>query len=242
MNLTNAQNRKLWYIELEPHVSELKNRTITVLIVGLVLLFVNFFLAERLLAFVTSIYKVISIVPYDTFNSLLFIDGVLTVAMLFPIVLYSLAKYLEPAIEDVKIFKSMKRFFIASIVLFYVGCAFGLIVFSTFLLNYFTNFSSSVGVEALWSVNKLIEFFGFNAIVFGLLFQIPIGIFLVIKHKVIKPKFLTKLSFFGVPVVLGFSAFITPPDIISMFLMALPVFVLFYGSIFIAKLIYGGEK
>lgn len=242
MNLTRDQKIKLWFSELKPHTDELKNSVKNVLLLALVLGFVNIFVAFWLLGLATSIYEVVSLEPYDTFLTLAFIDFVLTIAIIFPLAFYFFAKWAEPGIEDIKIFKSLKRFFVGSILLFYVGCGFGLFVFSPFLLNYFSEFSAGVGVQVLWSVNKLIGFFGFNAIVFGFLFQIPVINFGLIKYKIIKPVVLTKLSFLGIPFMLLFSGFVSGVDVVSYLLTTILIFSLFYGSILLAKIVYGGEK
>lgn len=241
MELSIDQQKKLWFIELEPHLNEFKNRSISILLIALIFAFLNFFVAQQLIQIVSSSYNVISLVPSDAFNALLFIDFVLTIAMIFPFVVYSGFKYVEPAFETVKSFKMIKYSLFVSILLFYLGIAFGLLIFSPILLNYFTGFSLGVGIETFWGINKLIGFLGTNALIFGFIFQIPLVTFLLIKFKVIKADFLLKNSYFGIPIVLTITAFITPPDIISMFLMAAPIFALFYGSIFITK-IFGGGK
>lgn len=226
--------KSLWLAELEPHLNELKGIFVKLSIGFLVLLIVNFYFAGIVLNWFSQNYSIISIKPYDSFNALLVVDFALSIAMLFPFFVYFLGEYISPAFTNTR---HVKLISLVSIGLFYLGTLFGFFMFSSYVLNYFTELSTSLGIANLWGVNYLISFVFSNSIIFGFIFQIPLLVFLGIYYNFVDVKKLMKNSVFGVPVVFFASAWITPPDLFSMFLMAVPILGLFYASIFVSILI-----
>lgn len=223
-----------WVLELRPHLNELKVIFVKLLVLGFIFVILNFFVAGFFLEWLSSSYEVISIKPYDSFNALLVVDFALSIAMLFPFIIYLLGGYISPAFNNTK---PVKWISLVSIVLFYAGSIFGFFIFSSYLLNYFTELSTGLGIQSLWGVNYLISFIFSNSIIFGLIFEIPLLVFLGIYYNIVDVKKLAKNSVFGIPVVFITSAWFTPPDLVSMFLMAVPILGLFYTSIFVSVLI-----
>jgi sec-independent protein translocase protein TatC len=75
----------------------------------------------------------------------------------------------------------------------------------------------------------------------GLIFELPIVIYFLTKVGVLTPDFLRKYRKYALVIVLIFSAIITPPDIVSQIIVAIPVLVLYEVSILISRIVYRKE-
>ena len=76
----------------------------------------------------------------------------------------------------------------------------------------------------------------------GLIFELPIIIYFLTKIGVVTPQFLKKYRKFALVIVLIISAIITPPDIASQVIVAVPVVILYEISIIIAKVVVRNQK
>ncbi|SVB48631.1 uncharacterized protein METZ01_LOCUS201485, partial [marine metagenome] len=71
----------------------------------------------------------------------------------------------------------------------------------------------------------------------GIMFELPIIIFFLSRVGVVTPTSLIKYRKYALLIVLTFAAIITPPDIASQIIVAIPVMILYQISIFISKLV-----
>lgn len=124
----------------------------------------------------------------------------------------------------------------SSLVLFYVGAAFGYLV----ILPISMGFLLAFGTEHLAPMISGEAYFSFAlrlALAFGTVFQFPLVIALLTYWEILGPDFLKKYWRYGVVMVFVISAMLTPPDVASQVLMAGPVLVLYFASMAIAKAI-----
>lgn len=125
---------------------------------------------------------------------------------------------------------------VASILLFYAGAAFAyfaiLPISITFLLGF--------GTERLQPMISGEHYFQFALrllLAFGAVFQFPLVVAVLTWWEVLDPDFLRRYWRYGVVIVFILSAALTPPDVASQILMAGPVLVLYFLSMWIARLI-----
>ncbi len=76
----------------------------------------------------------------------------------------------------------------------------------------------------------------------GLIFEMPIIIFFLTKMGLVTPEFLRKYRKYTLVLVLILAALITPPDVISQVIVAIPMLILYEISITISKIIIRKEK
>jgi len=121
--------------------------------------------------------------------------------------------------------------------LFFVGgAAFGFFVVIPFGIKFFLGFTSN-NLEAMFSLSKYISFIISILIPFGVVFELPLLITLLVKLNLITSEFLTSNRRYVIVSIFVFAAILTPPDIISQTMMALPLILLYEGSIIVAKII-----
>jgi sec-independent protein translocase protein TatC len=80
-----------------------------------------------------------------------------------------------------------------------------------------------------------------SSIACGLLFELPIFIYFLTKLGLVTPAFLRKYRKYALIIVLILSAIITPPDVISQVIVAVPIMILYEISIFISFIVVRKE-
>jgi sec-independent protein translocase protein TatC len=77
-----------------------------------------------------------------------------------------------------------------------------------------------------------------SVIASGLFFELPIIIYFLTKLGLVTPTFLRKYRKYSVVIVLLISAIVTPPDVVSQIIVAIPMLLIYEASIFIAVFVH----
>ncbi len=157
-----------------------------------------------------------------------------------PIVLYQVWAFVAPGL-----YKKEKRFAMpllaSSIVLFYLGIAFAFFVVFPLIFGFFTAVAPD-GVEVQTDISLFLDFITTIVFAFGLAFEVPIATVLIVWTGLTTPDKLGKARpyvFLGAFVV---GMLLTPPDIISQTLLAVPVYLLYEIGIMMARFFTTKEK
>lgn len=155
----------------------------------------------------------------------------LIVAM--PVVLFQVWAFVAPGL-----YRKEKRFaiplLVSSILLFYAGIAFAYFVVFPLMFNFFTSVAPP-GVEVMTDISLYLDFITTIVLAFGLAFEVPIATVLVVWTGLTTPEKLASARayvFLGAFIV---GMFLTPPDIISQTMLAVPVYLLFELGIFMSR-------
>ena len=151
-----------------------------------------------------------------------------------PIVLYQVWAFVAPGL-----YKKEKRFAIpllaSSIALFYLGIAFAYFLVFPLMFTFFTAVAPE-GVEVQTDITLFLDFITTIVFAFGLAFEVPIATVLIVWTGLTTPAKLGKARpyvFLGAFIV---GMFLTPPDIISQTLLAVPVYLLYELGILMARI------
>jgi len=151
-----------------------------------------------------------------------------------PIVLYQIWAFVAPGL-----YKKEKRFAVpllaSSIVLFYMGIAFAYFVVFPLMFNFFTTVAPE-GVEVQTDISQFLDFITTIFFAFGLAFEVPIATVLVVWTGLTSPKKLAGARpyvFLGAFVI---GMFLTPPDMISQTLLAIPIYILYELGILMSRI------
>jgi sec-independent protein translocase protein TatC len=150
-----------------------------------------------------------------------------------PVVLYQIWAFVAPGL-----YRKEKRFAMpllgSSIILFYLGIAFAYYVVFPLMFNFFTSIAPE-GVEVQTDISQFLDFITTIFFAFGLAFEVPIATVLVVWTGLTTPKKLggaRPYVFLGAFVI---GMFLTPPDMISQTLLAVPVYLLYELGILMSK-------
>jgi sec-independent protein translocase protein TatC len=111
--------------------------------------------------------------------------------------------------------------------------------FAFFVLPYATRFFLSFGgdqIQNTWSFGSYVDFLVRIILAFGLVFELPLVIYFLVRLGIVTPAFLRRKRRYAIIIFLVLSAVISPPDIFTMIVMAVPLMVLYELSIFIAQI------
>jgi sec-independent protein translocase protein TatC len=151
-----------------------------------------------------------------------------------PIVLYQVWAFIAPGL-----YSKEKHFGVpllaSSIILFYLGIAFAYFVVFPLVFTFFTSVAPE-GVEVQTDISLFLDFITTIVFSFGIAFEVPIATVLIVWTGLTTPKKLGKVRpyvFLGA-FILGMM--ITPPDVISQTLLAVPIYILYELGILLAKI------
>lgn len=156
--------------------------------------------------------------------------------MAFPFLILFLAEFILPALTPAE-----KRMLYpaaaVSLGLFLGGVLFAYYLVLPPALDYFFNYSQSLNWKPQWSVREYFSFTTQFVISFGLAFELPLAVLLLVKLGFLSHEVLQKTRAFAVVIIFFLAAIITPTtDILTLLLMAGPMYLLYEGCIVIAWL------
>ena len=154
----------------------------------------------------------------------------------FPYVLYQLWKFISPGMK-INERKHSGGFIIISSILFFIGVLFGYYIISPLSINFLGTYQVSAHVDNQFDLDNYVGLIRASVIASGIIFELPIIIYFLTKVGLVTPEFLKKYRKFALVIVLVFSAIITPPDIASQIIVAIPILVLYQVSIFISRMV-----
>lgn len=152
----------------------------------------------------------------------------------FPFVLYQMWAFLKPGLKK-KERDSARGIVFYSSLLFFTGVLFGYFVIAPLSLQFLGSYRVSDEVISSIKLGSYISTLVSITLSTGLVFQLPILVFFLTKIGLVTPEFLKTYRKHALVAVLILAAIITPPDISSQVLVALPIMVLYELSIVISR-------
>ena len=135
--------------------------------------------------------------------------------------------------------KSVILFVLCSTVLFVGGSLFGYFVVFPYGFKFFLAFSNEY-IRALPSVRQYFSLAVKLLFAFGFVFELPVAAFFLSRMGVVTSDSLKQKRRYAILLIFIIAAVLTPPDVITQFMMALPLMALYEISILIAKV--AGKK
>jgi sec-independent protein translocase protein TatC len=234
-------------LPLTSHLQELRKRLVLSFIAIGVGFFICYALKEPLFDILAA--PLIRVMPpggslvfisvaeaFFTYMKVAFVAGLILVS---PFVLYQVWAFVSPGL-----YQKEKRYVVPFVFggsfFFTLGIFFGYFVAIPvgfkFLLGYATDF-----IKPMPSMKEYLSFSIKFLLVFGLVFEFPVVLVLLAKIGVIDARTLSRHRKYAILLIFVFAAVMTPPDLISQVLMALPLMGLYELSILLSR-IFGKKK
>ena len=231
----NGENlREMGFLD---HLLELRSTIIWILAVWLGLSIILWFLSGYLFDFLLSTVPVESLyfnAPIEAFMVRLKLSFITGALIAFPFALFKTWAFISPGL-----FFREKRIIIPMIapsaILFYSGALFAYWVMVPIVLGFLLRFGTDM-LEPLISVSKYFEFVARLCFAFGVVFQLPLAIIFLTWIGVVSPKTLLRKWRYAIIIIFITGAVLTPPDPASQLLMAIPLVILFMGSVLLSLL------
>lgn len=150
-----------------------------------------------------------------------------------PVVLYQTWAFVAPGL-----YKQEKRFAVpllaSSILLFYAGVAFAYFVVFPLMFGFFTAVAPD-GVEVMTDIAAYLDFISMIVLAFGIAFEVPVATVLIVWTGLTTPAKLGKARPYVFLLAFVMGMFLTPPDVISQTLLAVPVYLLYELGIVMSR-------
>ncbi len=160
--------------------------------------------------------------PFLTPFKLVFL---ISIVLAIPIILYHAWAFIAPGL-----YSNEKRLvfplLVSSSVLFYVGMAFAYFIVFPLMFGFFTRVAPQ-GVAVMTDIGRYLDFVLKIFIAFGVAFEVPIVTLVLVKIGVTTPQQLASKRPYVIVAAFVVGMFLTPPDVISQILLAIPVWLLF---------------
>ncbi|WP_418263849.1 twin-arginine translocase subunit TatC [Flavobacterium faecale] len=159
----------------------------------------------------------------------------------FPYILWEIWKFIGPALyENEK--KNAKIFIFFSSLLFFLGVLFGYFIVIPMSVNFVATFTVSSVVLNQFTLNSYIGMVKTSVLAGGLFFELPIIIYFLTKLGLVTPTFLRNSRKYAIVLVLIIAAIVTPPDVVSQTIVAIPMLLIYEASIFLSVFVHKKEK
>jgi sec-independent protein translocase protein TatC len=225
------------------HLLELRDRLIRAVIAVAVAFLPCMFYSNQIFTFVatplkeklpkgTQLIATTVMSPFTTpFKLSLFVAAFIAM----PFIIYQLWAFVAPGL-----YRHEKRFavplLISSIVLFYIGVVFAYFFVFPVMFQFFAA-TTPHGVAMMTDISAYLDFVLKMFLAFGAAFEVPIAVVLLVLTGVVR---LEKLKENRGYVLIGtfiVAALLTPPDVVSQCIMAIPMYLLYEGGILMARLL-----
>lgn len=151
-----------------------------------------------------------------------------------PYILHQIWGFISPAL-----YKHEKRIavplLVSSVLLFYTGVAFAYFITLPAILGFFTKVGPA-GVAMMTDINLYLDFVLKLLLVFGFTFEIPVGVFMLIWAGIVSSESLVDKRRYVIVLCFLVAMFLTPPDALSMAMLAVPMWLLFEAGLFFGRL------
>lgn len=228
--------------DLKPHIADLRKR----LVISTASLFIAFFacfavyepILEWMMLPIEEVLapgsQMVAIEVQETFFTALKVAFFSAFLVTLPIMLWQMWLFLAPGLyENEK--KLIIPFVVGATVMFLIGASFAYYIVVPFGFEFLVNFGNSV-VSVMPSIGKYVSFFTKLLFGFGIAFELPVFTFFLAIIGVVTDRTLKDFFKYAVVLIFVVSALLTPPDILTQFLMAGPLIILYGISIYIAKI------
>jgi sec-independent protein translocase protein TatC len=225
------------------HLVELRSRLLkacaAVLVVLLVLLPFSrrlySLLAEPLTAKLPAGSSMIAIDVASPFLTPFKLALLLALILAIPVVLYQLWAFVAPAL-----YRHEKRLarplLYTSVLLFYAGCAFAYFVVFPLVFGFFTSVAPE-GVTVMTDISKYLDFVITLFLAFGITFEVPIATIILVATGITTVEKLSSLRGYIVVGAFALGMLLTPPDVISQTLLAIPMWLLFELGLLLSRIL-----
>lgn len=223
------------------HLEELRRRLFRSLIAVFILALGAFYFSEHIINFLARPLpkpELIFLAPTDAF--LIRFKAAIAVGIMagLPYLFFQFWKFVAPGL-----YKTEKKYLLGFVffatVFFFLGVVFAFYILLPLGIKFLLQYGTAV-MRASLAAN---EYFGFILkmfLAFGLVFELPLLSFFLTKIGLLNYKFLQKSRRYSYVLIFIVAAILTPPDVFSQCVMALPLIVLYEISIWVSR--FSGKK
>lgn len=152
----------------------------------------------------------------------------------FPYLFWEIWRFISPGLYEQERNAARGAVFFVS-VLFFMGASFGYFILSPLSINFLSNYQLDPSILNEFDIISYISTLTMLVLASAIMFQLPVVVYFLAMSGLVSSHMLRSYRRHAIVVILVVSAVITPPDVISQILIAMPILVLYEAGIRIAK-------
>ena len=222
---------------LSGHLRELRTRLLVCLGVLIICMAAGIHFAPRFLGVFLRLgepyhYQFVYISPEELLMEYLTVDFAGALCLACPVILYEIWAFLRPGLNR------KERILIFSVLFFgllfaFLGILFAYRILIPFMLRFFMSVGEGGMVRASISVRNYVSFLMTMFLVFAAVFELPVVAVLLTQFRVLNAGAMKRIRKAVVPAIFLVAAVITPPDVVSQIMVAIPLLLLYELSIWL---------
>ncbi|WP_420792379.1 twin-arginine translocase subunit TatC [Bacillus cereus] len=220
------------------HLEELRKRIIITLVAFLLFFILTFIYVQDIYhTLVKDLpFKLALLGPSDILLVYLTISAIAAGTVTIPVAAHQTWLFVRPALTP-KEQKVTIAYIPALLILFLLGISFGYYILLPLVLNFLISLSNDM-FTTFFTAEKYFQFLLHMTLPFGFLFELPVVIMFLTSLGIINPYRLQKIRKYAYFLLIVVAVLITPPDFLSDFLVAIPLLLLYEGSLSLSKFVY----
>lgn len=230
-------------MSLFDHLDELRKRLIIIIAVNVIAMVLLFSQTELIMSYLLEVNPGMELVyttPSELLTVYIQLSFILAITVCSPVTVYEIWAFIEKGLYE-KEKKAILFTLVFGVVFFILGVAFCYFTVLPTTLEFFIRIAIEE-VSSMLSIQSYVSFVNMMLLSFGIVFEMPVTVFLLTKLGILKPEFLRKNRGIIIVVIFVFAALITPPDFISQLMLGIPMTLLLEFSIIVSTVVYKGKK
>lgn len=219
------------------HLSELRRRLVWCALVYVAASVVCFIFIQKFVDMALALspdFQFVYLTPSELVTSYMKLALILGLVFSSPFILWQVWAFIQPGLTRRERRAALSAI-VAGFVFFVLGAVFCFTVILPITLQFFYNFNGSKEIAANISFNSYMSFILGMLVAFGVVFEMPVLSFLLSRLGLLKPQILVTGRKYAVLVVFIVAAVITPPDVVSQLMTAVPMLGLYELSIVVSR-------
>jgi len=152
----------------------------------------------------------------------------------FPYVFWELWKFIKPALKPGEL-RYAKGIVFWSSLLFFTGVAFAYFIIAPFTINFFANYQLSPSFQNIITISNYYDTMSDLVLGIGIVFELPVVVFFLSRIGLLTPATMREKRKFAFVFILILAAVITPPDWFSIWIVTIPLVILYEAGITISE-------
>ena len=161
-------------------------------------------------------------------------SAVIGLVVAFPYVFWEIWRFVKPGLRSAERSASRGAVLVVSF-LFLTGVAFGYFIIAPLSINFLANFTLSDKIQDLIDIKSILNMLVTLSLACGFMFQLPVVSYFLTKAGLASPAVMKRYRKHAFVAILVISAIITPPDVMSQILIAIPIIGLYEVSIVVSR-------
>lgn len=224
------------------HMEELRSRLFVTAIFFVIALVISFFLTEPVIQFIqlsdeAAQFTLNAFKPTDPLAVFLKVLFILAIILTAPMLLFQLWSFITPGLLETERSATLK-YIPYAMLLFLAGISFAYFILFPYVMRFMNELSANLQIAQIIGINEYFSFLFQLVLPFGFVFQLPVVTLFFARIGLLNPELMVKFrkyAYFGLFIL---AAILAPPDVISNFIVAIPLFLLYEFSLMIARIGY----